>query len=437
MAWPQPAAAQVAVNGGFGYQQAVGGISIKSDGLIDNASVDALGKLRAQRARFLKQGPAQLQAAAALRKVSLRGLEEALEESLAAGKPLPEEVLFLAGLQDIRYLFVYPEQKDIVLVGFGEGWRIDPRGNVVGVSTGRPPLFLDDLLVALRTAATTARGGISCSIDPTAEGIRQLRAHVATLSTMTNQKTIATGLERALGRQEVSFSGVPATSHFAEVLVAADYRMKRLAMNFEPAPVRGMPSFLHMYQATGIGMDNLLQRWWLEPRYAAVLRSADSLAWEFQGAGVKCLTEEDFATAGGQRKHKGQSNAVAQQWADNMTAHYEELAVASPVFGELRNCMQLALVGALLAREGLAEKAGCRLPALLEDRALKTLVLPAAREVDSRVSMVKQGHNWIISASGGVAIRAGEIVAQARQSAAPAEARATAGQPAASRWYWN
>ena len=41
-------------------------------------------------------------------------------------------------------------------------------------------------------------------------------------------------------------NGVPADSHFARVLVAADYRMKRLAMNFDPSPVNGLPSYLHM-----------------------------------------------------------------------------------------------------------------------------------------------------------------------------------------------
>ena len=96
---------------------------------------------------------------------------------------------------------------------------------------------------------------------------------------------------------------------------------------------------------------------------------------------------------------------MAQKWADNMTAHYDELAVAAPVFGELRNCMQLALVGALVAHERLADKAGCNLPALMQESTLKTLELPAPTQVDSRVSMVKQGHNWIISASGGVNIR--------------------------------
>jgi len=421
----------------IGYQQAVGGISIKSDGLIENAGVDTLGRLRAERARLIKKTPADLDAAAALRKVSLSGMEEAIEQSLKSGKPFPEEVVFLAGLQDIRYVFVYPEQRDIVLVGFGEGWRIDHRGNVVGATTGKPVLLLDDLLTALRTAATSARAGISCSIDPTPEGIQELRAHAATLTTMNNKKAIASGLEKALGRQRVTFSGVPATSHFAGVLVAADYRMKRLAMNFESSPVQGMPSFLRMYTATGVGMDNMLQRWWLEPKYESVLRSPDGLAWEFDGASAKCMTEEDFATANGQREHAGKPSDLAQKWADNMTRHYDQLAVADPVFGDLRNCMQLALVGALVAHERLADKAGCDLPALMQESTLKTLELPAPTQVESRVSMVKQGQNWIISASGGVNIRPGEIVGQARQSSAPAEARSKAQVAGKSNWYWN
>jgi hypothetical protein len=420
----------------FGYQRAVGGISIKSDGLIESASPDTLGKLAAERAK-IKKAPADMQIATSLRKVSLRGLEEALETSLHSGKDLPEEVSFLAGLQDIRYIFVYPEQKDIVLVGFGEGWKVDGRGNVVGVTTGKPVLLLDDLLTALRTAESTARSGISCSIDPTAEGVQQLRAQVATLSTMNNKHAISTGLEKALGRQLVTFSGVPATSHFASVLVAADYRMKRLAMNFEPSPVRDMPSFLRMYKSTGAGMDNMMQRWWLEPKYEAVLRSSDALAWEFDGAGVKCMTEEDYATATGQRDHAGKPNATAQKWADNMTAHYNELAVAEPIFGELRNCMQLALVGAIVAHDRMAERAGCSLPALMQESTLATVAMPAPTQVDSKVSMLHQGHNWIISASGGVNIHPGDIASHARESSAPAEARLKAKAAGKTLWYWN
>ena len=104
--------------------------------------------------------------------VSLRGLEAALDEVLKAGTgAVPDEVRFLAGIQRIEYVFVYPEDNDVVLAGPGEGWKVDEKANVVGVTTGRPVLRLDDLLVALRTVEQSRLGGITCSIDPTAEGI--------------------------------------------------------------------------------------------------------------------------------------------------------------------------------------------------------------------------------------------------------------------------
>ena len=59
-------------------------------------------------------------------------------------------------------------------------------------------------------------------------------------------------MEEAVGPQTITVTGVPATSHFARVIVAADFRMKRLAMNFEPAPVDGMPSFLTMLKGHAI-----------------------------------------------------------------------------------------------------------------------------------------------------------------------------------------
>jgi hypothetical protein len=167
-----------------------------------------------------------------------------------------------------------------------------------------------------------------------------------------------------------------------------------------------------------------------------VLRSPDGLAWEFNGGSVKCMTEEDFNAGNGQREHSGKANEVAQHWADNMTSHYEELAVAAPIFGELKNCMQLALVGTLIVHERMIDKAGCNLPALTQAETFKTIELPAPTQVDSKVSTVKQGTNWVFSASGGVMIQPSEVVAKARESAAPADARTKAANSGKS-WYWN
>ncbi len=417
--------------------RSVGGISIDADGVLESARVDDLGRLSRIRTASLEEIPAELLGAVPLRKVSLRKLEAAIEECTKTGKDLPDGIKYLAGLQQIQYVFVYPEQRDIVLVGPAEGWKVDDHGNIVGTTTGRPVMLLDDLLVALRTAGQAAYGGIGCSIDPTKEGLTRLRTRVSKLRTMGNPKRTVAGIENALGMQQVSITGVPTTSHFARVLVAADYRMKRIAMNFEPSPVPGLPSFLSMMTSGGRGMNNMLPRWWLEPNYQPILKSQDGLAWELRDAGVKTLTEEDFLTAIGDRRHTGKADPLAQKWADNMTEKFSQLAVADPIFGQMRNCMELAVVGALIVKERLTEKAGYSMPLLLDPAEVKTEEFHAPKQIRTQASVMKKGHNWVISASGGVLVNSWAIAEVVQQSDAPAAVRAKASGGGNGKWWWN
>ncbi len=420
------------------YTRSVGGVAIDSEGILENVQTDALGQLSKLRVEALHKTPADLNVLTNLRKISLRRLETAIQQGVKTGKPLPDEIRLLAGLQQIQYVFVYPEQKDIVVAGPGEGWKVDGRGNIVGITTGRPVMLLDDLLVALRSAQAAAQGGIRCSIDPTAEGLTRLRSLVSTLKTINNPQTATTAIEETLGMQQIMVAGVPASSHFAQVMVAADYRMKRLAMNFDPPPAGlKLPSFLQMLPASGRGMSNLLPRWWLEPSYEPLLRNGDGLAWELRGASVKAMTEEDFLTSTGSREHTGKANPMAQKWADNMTNQYDALAVAEPIFGELRNCMELAIVGALIVKERLPEKAGYSLPVLLSSNDLRPVEFNAPKQVPSRASVLEKSRNWIISASGGVAINSWAIADKTRQSDAVAPVRAKAAATNDTKWWWN
>jgi len=75
-------------------------------------------------------------------------------------------------------------------------------------------------------------------------------------------------------------------------MVAADYKMKRMAMHFEPAPVPGMPSFLEMTKAGPTGIQNMLPRWWLAPQYDAILADPNGMAFELRGSSVKAVAEE-------------------------------------------------------------------------------------------------------------------------------------------------
>ena len=184
----------------------------------------------------LQDVPEDLQQPAELRFVSLKRLEAEAARAEQAGQPLPDAVRFMAGLTRVKYVLVYPDEHDVVLAGPAEGWRVDGLGNVVGAASGRPVLLLDDLMVALRAAERSNMTGISCSIDPTEEGRQRLMENPTQTS---NPRQAARQMEQLLGPQRITVTGVPETSHLARVLVAADFRMKRLAMDFEPAPVDG------------------------------------------------------------------------------------------------------------------------------------------------------------------------------------------------------
>ncbi len=329
-------------------------------------------------------------------------------------------------------MLIYPDQQDIVLAGPAEGWKVDTRGNVVGATSNRPVLTLDDLMVALRVAESANTNGISCSIDPTPEGLQRMHALSGKLSARNGPQLAARQMEQAVGQQTITVTGVPATSHFARVIVAADFRMKRLAMNFEPAPVDGMPSFLTLLR--GRTANNLMPRWWLAPNYEPLRRDADGLAWEIRGQGVRCLTEQDFLDDAGQKQHSGKADPTAQKWADKFTQKFEELAREDSSFGQLRNVMDLAVVAALLVKEGLTERSGLQMPNLMNDQPLDEY--PAPRWVASQASFVKAGHNWVVSVSGGVQIFPWQVADRIQVSSDLASAHGD--RPAsAAGWYWQ
>ena len=169
-------ASQQQACGQFVSQQ-VGGVSIDAQGVVKKVNVDQLGELLRVRKDAFQPVSGDLQKQA-LRKISLRQLEAAIAAHRKDGTPITDDMRYLAGLQRIQYVFVFPEQNDIVIAGPGEGWRISPEGEIVGATTNRPVMLLDDLLVAFRAIEALRQTGISCSIDPTADGLVAVPRHL-------------------------------------------------------------------------------------------------------------------------------------------------------------------------------------------------------------------------------------------------------------------
>lgn len=429
-----PAATRAQFNGGGFGNQAVGGIAIDAQGIVANLDPKALESLAAERQRALADAadgePSDL------RKVSLAGIVAAVEASVTENKRLPADVVFLGGLERITHVFVDPEGHDIILAGPADRISVDAVGNVVGAKSRRPLLQLEDLLVALRAIDGARQGGILCSIDPTPEGITRLNAFLARQRTIgPDPARVFRGMEEAVGSQVVTVDGVPGDSRLARVLVAADYRMKRIAMGLEESGVAGLPTYLSLVPPGG--RATALPRFWLEAEYDPIARDPDELAWKFGGRRMKCLTESDLAGPAGLQRGAAGQDKIAAEWCAAMTREYDALAAKQPVFAELVNSVDLAVVAALIQGRQLAQRAGLDIGLLLDAKRLPLTAYDVPKSVPTVASGLKKGRAWVLSASGGVKVQPWQFATATRDDATLTEARqaALSGRPKTG-WRW-
>jgi hypothetical protein len=419
----------------------VGGISVDVEGVVGARNTEGAEKLRRERLEEMEPITADLDAPVGIRRISLKRLEALIQEELKnsiSGTPfdLPQSIRYLGGLQRIEYVFVYPEQGDVVLAGPGEGWKIDKWSNVVGATTNRPVMALEDLMVALRYIKSARSEGITCSIDPTEEGRRRLDEFLSRQRTFS--PGVISGIEKSMGMQKITTTGMPAESHLSRVMVASDYRMKRIGMGHEASPVSGLPSYIDMLKSTRQTSRDLMPRWWLACNYEPLAKAENGLAWQLRGPGVKAMTETDFISETGEVRATGAKNPIAQKWADLMTEKYDELSVQDPVFGQLRNVMDICVVAALIDKERLFERANLSLPLLTDpDSKLVFSPLLPPRSVPTQCSHLKKGRDHILTASGGVDIDVWDVIEKTKTDAKVDQVHRDSAAPQTNQWYWN
>lgn len=430
--------------GGFG---AVGGIAIDADGIVTTVAPKASESLAAERRQLLSASPIAGREKSGLRKVSLARLCERLKTAVAqaegpkgAAKQAEADLvdmLLLGGLERISYVLVDPERKDIVLAGPADKGVIDGQGNVVAAASGRPLMRLEDLVIAMASIDRARDGGIRCSIDPTPDGIAKLRNFLAAQGTMgPDPNVVFRGMEQAVGMQVVSVGGVPSDSRFAQVLVAADYKLKRIGMGLEPSGVREVPSYVSMVPAGAT--TSALPRFWLEPKYEPLVRDPDELAWKFPGRSMKCLSESDAFDGKAVQRGNAPADALTAKWCERFSANYGELGAKHPVFRDLDNCVDLAVVAALIHGRQLDARAGIDLSILKDPAKLGLAKYAVPSKVQTVATGMKKGGRWVLTASGGVLIQPWEIASKSAESPDAAKPRldSLAGRPDAG-WWWD
>jgi|GEM_PF-1451199 len=379
-------------------QPQLGGVKIDPEGMISTRTKDTT---LATKRDGKKPGLAY---------VSLPGLMKQLQDDAAAGKKTGDDVRYMGGLTQIRYVLVYPEQKDIVIAGPAEALDTSNPHQAVGKSTGRPALRLDDLVTLLRatggelhTRRTVGDRMIGCSIDVPEDAMEKSRAVMRDHAKASNGQ-LAEAMKKAIGPQTVRVFGVPTDTTVALSLVAADFTMKRMSLGLEPIPVAGVGSAVEPGKFAAA-------RFWFEPSYEPLAVSEDGLTYEIKGARLQLKSGvQMFDTHG--------ATDASKAFAAGFSKKFGDLAARVPEFADLQNVADLALLVQLLRGDGLTKKAGVDWSWLMAAKNYTPAAVPTPKFAETQVA-VSSG----AVAAGGVALQFQGVMASREQAKGAAEFR--------------
>ena len=421
------------------------GIVIDADGVLRMKQV--AGQLTRQR---------RLQARAALnpdlakvsklRKISLNRLEAAVADQLAAGAEPTDDMKYLAGMTQIEYVFFYPESKDIVIAGPAEGFMLDGQSRPVGIASGESVLQLEDLIVALRAFGPGApkMGSVGVSIDPTPEGLARMQQFLANFGRRvvpSDTRRIIQGLKDSLGRQVVSVRGISPNTHFATVLVEADYRMKLIGIGLETPPVK-ITSYVRRANPSTVSR-NALQRWYFIPDYESVRVSDDGYAMQLIGEGVKLVNANELVRGDGTRVNSAKPDRASRTFVESFTRRYPELARKVPVYAQLRNLVDVLIAAAYIQEQDFYSQAEWDMKIFGNEAIMPVEIYAAPKEVETAVNAVWKGNVLMTPVGGGVHIDARKAISvehvQPDEEGAVADKRETVTLDglADGQWWWD
>ena len=441
-------------NGGVGTMQAFpAGVFVDSEGALKRVRTSPGQSLLTLRSQALfDSGNRQPQLPADLRKVSLTRLEKAVQLQVAQGRPIDETMLNLAGITEIKYVIALPESGDVIIAGPAGPWNKDPAGRSVNRQSGDPVLQLDDFVVCLRNALES-NGRFGCSINPRQQNLADTQQFLA--DSKLKGQAWSKQLREHLGQQDIEVFGLDSQTHAARVLVEADYRMKLIGMGLEPS-IAEVPSFLARVELTPDGTVPPLDvvRWWFTMNYDDVFSDEAKQVFTFTGTGVRVLSENELLGQQGERIHTGQSHGPTKSFAQDFTKHYGKIADQYPIYRELKNVFDLALVANLIRQFHLAEQTDWHVsffgPPTSDQLSYPVRMSPAPVCVDSvmneRVINVRKQNSTVkhtvVGVSGGIDFDASKVISidqikfsdKTNLTGAGAAARPADDQP---NWWWD
>jgi len=285
--------------------------------------------------------------------VSLRSLQETLHACKARSDCA--EDIHLDSLNWLMGYVVDRAHSDLLLFGYFE--------------EGRPPLYADDLVVALRNAMrfyarregnTTYYSFPGCTIDPDPQTMQRLDAIGARIQASSRE-----GVEKELKQwnrtcvepQNVGVMGVPFDTRFARVMVEADYDMKRIVDASDTLNLPGFQSLIDMklakvrqalLQNKPAQISTGMNRFWFYPgpnRYEV----GDDLV--MLSRSPVYLGTKRMGASGGELLYSTSADPMAEVFTDGFSKLYRQVAEVRPIYQELENLYRFVAVAQMMTHK--------------------------------------------------------------------------------------
>ncbi|MHB9075830.1 MAG: hypothetical protein ACYC6G_20195 [Desulfobaccales bacterium] len=225
-------------------------------------------------------------------------LKEAERRITVSGKT-DQDVVNLGGITDLAGMVYYPDHHELIIVG--------------KINDGKPPLYLDDLVVAMRALFIHKKYPL-VSIDRTPE---------------TSQTK----------KQVVTFEGGLENTVLGKDMLEADVVLKKLALGKVTSPLSEVPSYLSLSVKDaegGIKEDHVNSRFWFFPVNPALAVREGVFAIMNFGVGVE--TEVVYAETKGKKAKKLAAirDEVGEEFAQKVAAHINNLSGHYPILARVR-----------------------------------------------------------------------------------------------------
>lgn len=328
-----------------------------------------------------------------VRAISLRALQNELRVCQSKGA-CSQELLRLANINMIMGYLVDNNNNDLVILG-----KVDP---------ALPPIDLENFVLALRSAWHNYESYENpvCSIDPDPSIVQQLqRIGNYVLSSRTPEQAeerLKEWHRICKSPQTVRVLGIPFHTRFAQIMVKADYDMKKIVDGSDPLAIPNLTSLVEMT------LDKVRKDF--SPNRPVPIPLSMNRFWFYPGTNrydenegivlinecpVTLLTEEAHVAAGRMFFGTGGYNPQAKAFAENFTAHYKEIAERRPIYTQLENLFRLVALAKIIKYKSSDEEAELDLTYLLQSYPIANTAVDIQLPGHSNVERLHlQGSYW-------------------------------------------